>query len=660
MDEAFGDSLSTDYRWLGHSHFDSHPSAGDSIYFDSLDEDADPSRTARIDRIAELLDGLNDEQISELVNGVNSTTIKENTKKEISNPNDSTRLPLEQIPGSNNLFLDPRHQLGDNSQNAQRHHEPSFNSEKASYTSTPYKNVAPKVIDSPSARHMHSNSPSFPPSQSHTSSYDQSPKGQLRDNISVPNQQDGLDPEVFNQQSKETKKSLQVPPSRNVPPPVTRPNQYNPEPNFSLSSGYPQQHFSQPELQNRNVHLETVPESYPVPPSGYPLTSSTCVSSISQPIQSTDCQKAQENLSNNKQMSSNDQDIDPFKQAITDLPPSFVNIVLEMNATIQSLSNQCQQRDKQIENITKQLLMNQQDYCPTTMSTTVSTPLCPPKRFPKSTKDFKEQKPDTKQVRSATISNDFNLKGNGRYNEKSQIAVPSEIRVQLSTLDAILLQFEHLRKELTQARKEIQILRHTSQNGDQESNESSKNAITTKTTDKGNNKENTMLNDGSTAPAKNDIRNVINTNNLDAKLSDESELMIEKNKSYSTPASSTIPTFHTSQPLTSLNMPDSRFNLAKEKQLYYRLGLQHIDQQCSVETANMLKTVLVQLNIPFAIFPSTIGQVRRQLQQGRRLYQWARNIHYLIYEENMRDGLVSKQCLADMLKKIRELKKRSL
>ncbi|CCJ28440.1 unnamed protein product, partial [Pneumocystis jirovecii] len=117
---------------------------------------------------------------------------------------------------------------------------------------------------------------------------------------------------------------------------------------------------------------------------------------------------------------------------------------------------------------------------------------------------------------------------------------------------------------------------------------------------------------------------------------------------------------HHTKPITPQDMPDAHKSLSKAEKIYYRLQLHKIDKLCSNETSNLLKNILVQLNIPFDLLPETITSIRYQLQQGLRLREFAEEVHLSLYEgEPMDPKLASKKCLGDMITKVDQLARSS-
>ncbi|WBW73859.1 SIN component scaffold protein Sid4 [Schizosaccharomyces osmophilus] len=656
MDEAYADSLSTDYRWLGHSHLDSHPSAGDSIQLDSNEDDFDPSRVDRIGRIAELLDGLEEEQIHELVSGINDTSIQNKA------PADQGQGNTVNYPSSPTKVNDQKffRQASNSQPSGGIFSNPSFPPPHppVTFTSTPYKHV-PAVSDAEpynSQQFFEYRNPnenqiqkqySFPSSHSTAISQTTQPPT-IPSNPSAASTQNF---EVSNNNNQSPYQSGSTD-GRNQPTQqdfLHEQNAYSP-----LYSNYPKTHSQHPGIStNRgNVHVESVHDRQE-PATACPPTSSTCVSTISQPQPATD----------NKHDPPVSQPTDihfqtsppgppaagPPTSTIEVLPPALNDVLEKMNATIQSLTNQCQQRDKQIDTLNKQLLFNNQQTAPTVMPAIIpkASGVTNQRNLAESQNPYPRKPPAPKQTRSVTVGNDASFP-----HTKPQGAVANEVRVQLTTLDAILLQFDHLRKELSQARHEIQVLKQdTSQAKGISENEKS-----TPATDNFSKEHTSCAN----RPEHNDqcshrhdqkssvlqpVEVPNSTLNKTARTNPKFKKLNDVNPQ---------PVSHTSKALSPQDMPDSKFNLPQENQLYYRLGLHFIDSQCSIETANMLKSVLIQLDMPYTIFPMAIGQVRRQLQQGRRLYQWIHVVHYLLFHEKMNEGLVSKQCLSDLLKKLQE------
>ncbi|KAG5439461.1 hypothetical protein PCANB_002035 [Pneumocystis canis] len=117
---------------------------------------------------------------------------------------------------------------------------------------------------------------------------------------------------------------------------------------------------------------------------------------------------------------------------------------------------------------------------------------------------------------------------------------------------------------------------------------------------------------------------------------------------------------HHTKPITPQDMPDAHKSLSKTEKIYYRLQLHKIDKLCSNEASNLLKNILVQLNIPFDSLPETIMSIRCQLQQSLRLREFAEEVHLSLYEgEPMDPKLVSKKCLGDMITKVDQLARSS-
>ncbi|EPY52515.1 SIN component scaffold protein Sid4 [Schizosaccharomyces cryophilus OY26] len=658
MDEAYADSLSTDYRWVGHSHFDSHPSAGDSFQLDSNGEDLDPSRIDRIGKIAELLDGLEEDQIHELVSGINDTVIQDKapTNQEQVNAVNLSNSPMKE--NDHNLFQ----QFSQSQPSGPIFSNPSFPPPQhpVTFTSTPYKHV-PAVSD-PESYHSQ---------QFFDNDNQNRNKNQKQKQLSFPSShstaisQTSQPPAVPSNPEAPSTQHFEVPSNTNSnmyqPSMAGRTNQptqqdflHEQEAHSPLYSNYPKiypQHPGVP-INRGNVHVESV-HDHQEPTIACPPTSSTCVSTISQPPQSAAGNKDGPPVSqptNVHLQTSPPEASAPASHASTIevLPPALNDALTKMNSTIQSLTNQCQQRDKQIDTLTKQLLFKNQHAAPTVMPAILSNASgATNQRNMNESQNSYPRKPPAKQTRSVTVGNDASFP----YT-KPQGTVPNEIRVQLTTLDAILLQFDHLRKELSQARHEIQVLKEDASQakGVTENGKATSATDDISKTDTSCNRypENKEQCSHQQKP-RSSVLQPIEVPNKTLNKSERSIPMVTKlnNDSHS-------PISHASKPLLPQDMPDSKFKLPLENQLYYRLGLHLIDRQCSIETANMLKSVLIQLDMPYTIFPIAIGQVRRQLQQGRRLYQWIQVVHYLIFHEKMKEGLVSKQCLSDLLRKLQE------
>ncbi|KTW29733.1 hypothetical protein T552_00940 [Pneumocystis carinii B80] len=117
---------------------------------------------------------------------------------------------------------------------------------------------------------------------------------------------------------------------------------------------------------------------------------------------------------------------------------------------------------------------------------------------------------------------------------------------------------------------------------------------------------------------------------------------------------------HHTRPITPQNMPDAHKPISKAEKIYYSLQLYKIDKLCSNETSNLLKNILIQLNIPFDSLPETITSIRYQLQQSSRLREFAEEVHLSLYEgEPMDPKLASKKCLGDMITKVDQLARSS-
>ncbi|EPX72898.1 SIN component scaffold protein Sid4 [Schizosaccharomyces octosporus yFS286] len=657
MDEAYADSLSTDFRWLGHSHFDSHPSAGDSIQLDSNEDDFDPSRVDRIGRIAELLDGLEEEQIHELVSGINDTAIQD---KASANPDQGNTINYPSSPTKVNEQKSLR-SVSNSQPPVEIFSNPSFPPphHPVTFTSTPYKHV-PAVSDTEpynsqrffdyrnANENENQNQKQFSFPSSHSTAISQTTQPcTVPSNPTAPSTQNFEASNANNQRPYQSGTSDEAN-QRSQQGSLHEQNAYSP-----LYSNYPKthaQHLGVP-INRGNVYVESVHDRQE-PTATCPPTSSTCVSTISQP-QPVVSSKLDPPVSQPANLHLHPSPPAPPAAApppstLEVLPPALNEVLEKMNTTIQSLTNQCQQRDKQIDLLNKQLLFNNQQTAATVMPAIISdAPGAPNQRNMADSPNYYPRKPPApKQTRSVTVGNDTPFP-----HTKPQGTVSNEVRVQLTTLDAILLQFDHLRKELSQARHEIQILKQDASQAkgisDEKSNHSTVNNSREQTSCANRPEHNDLCSHRDNP--KSSILQPIEVPNGTLNKNVPSNVKSKKPKDVSPQ-----PIAHTSKALSPQDMPDSKFNLPKENQLYYRLGLHLIDRQCSIETANMLKSVLIQLDMPYTIFPMAIGQVRRQLQQGRRLYQWIHVVHYLLFHEKMEEGLVSKQCLSNLLKKLQE------
>jgi len=110
-------------------------------------------------------------------------------------------------------------------------------------------------------------------------------------------------------------------------------------------------------------------------------------------------------------------------------------------------------------------------------------------------------------------------------------------------------------------------------------------------------------------------------------------------------------------------MPDAKTpNLAREEKIYYRLGLYKIDRLCSNETANLLKNVLIQLDIPLDQLVYEITHLSQKMGEHTRLREFAMGVHERVYNgekmELQSDEGVDVECLREMLTRVGKLSSR--
>lgn len=118
----------------------------------------------------------------------------------------------------------------------------------------------------------------------------------------------------------------------------------------------------------------------------------------------------------------------------------------------------------------------------------------------------------------------------------------------------------------------------------------------------------------------------------------------------------------TVRPLTPDMMSDARDNrVCPEDKTYTRLRLAEIDSLTRNETGNLLKNILIQLDVPFANLSSSITALGARLtsndeqvhgdliREALKLREFAENIHATLYAGAHIEGAVtSRRCLNDM------------
>lgn len=115
------------------------------------------------------------------------------------------------------------------------------------------------------------------------------------------------------------------------------------------------------------------------------------------------------------------------------------------------------------------------------------------------------------------------------------------------------------------------------------------------------------------------------------------------------------------RPLGPSMMPDAKnAKLAREEKIYYRLGLYKIDRLCSNETANLLKNVLIQLDIPLDQLIYEITHLSQKMREHSRLREFAMGVHEKIYggermETDGAEGDIDVECLREMLDRVGKL-----
>lgn len=125
------------------------------------------------------------------------------------------------------------------------------------------------------------------------------------------------------------------------------------------------------------------------------------------------------------------------------------------------------------------------------------------------------------------------------------------------------------------------------------------------------------------------------------------------------------------RPLTADMMPDARdTNIRQEEKLYTRLQLSDIDRLGPNELGNLLKNVLIQLDVPLAKLPVTITSLGASasvshdhvhqilVEEALKLREFAESVHATIYGGDHIEGAVtSRQCLLDMHGRISKLQR---
>lgn len=115
---------------------------------------------------------------------------------------------------------------------------------------------------------------------------------------------------------------------------------------------------------------------------------------------------------------------------------------------------------------------------------------------------------------------------------------------------------------------------------------------------------------------------------------------------------------YTTTPLGPQSMPDARKKIPQEKKLYYRLGMDSIDNLDDTEAKNMIKNVLLLLGVPLSALPETLSAIVKTLRREDIYYGFANDIHQILYSgDNMQviNDHEQKFCLEKMTKLVTEL-----
>ena len=115
------------------------------------------------------------------------------------------------------------------------------------------------------------------------------------------------------------------------------------------------------------------------------------------------------------------------------------------------------------------------------------------------------------------------------------------------------------------------------------------------------------------------------------------------------------------RPLTPQMMPDAKSTQSTSSpKLYHKLGLDQIDKQNPIKTANTLKNVLMQLNCPLDdTLPAQMQSCRRRLNEHAQLKSFVQDLHQVLYHGSTMTAARGKStaaCLEQMLEHAAELK----
>ncbi|EEB06422.1 SIN component scaffold protein Sid4 [Schizosaccharomyces japonicus yFS275] len=660
MDEFCGDSISTDYRWLGHSHQDSHPSAGDSTNFESSSNDfMDSTRMEKLRKVAEMLDSLDDQRMNGILNSAQSNGTAHQLSSFQIQESPTRRKAAEVVSPATSHETHTNSASGSNS--LQRHSVPA-QERTLSFVSTPSKSSASFAEEA---------------TKNYSADYD----------ASLPPEKRSLDEEYSGFQSILGQTNPSFNPTYDTHMPSTQvrsesrttsntlPTQEPAGIKQNMGAKAPTTPNCLPSRQAisvaRPVLVESVPESYRDPPFDASQHQRVQQERARQPEQSQlhhqpqpqqQQQQQQQHLSPQvQQLPQQSYATRPAQVPITHRQPSVVMTdrglptayvfalfsapqndiaVQELTHALDALRTECEQKNQTI-----QMLVHQVGKFATQPQPPPSNPVFEnrnnatapvPAPAPVAVTQPVQQQPQ-QQSQATTYP---------ETTEKERVFTkdPSDHN-RTSTATSFVMILEQLQKELAKSQAEIRWLHKQRQREHEEWERQQR-------------QREIIREQKESKPAATYSAPIRRTSNSFPSNIQENEcLKPTAQNTADTCASSTAAQKypweqHVSKPLTEQDMPDAQLHLPNSEKIYYRLGLDKIDRQCNVETANMLKTALVQLDMPFDLFPQAIGQVRRQLQQGRRLYTWAQSLHRHLYDEEMSPGLVSRKCLMNMMNEI--------
>ncbi|KAK9468513.1 septation initiation-domain-containing protein [Lipomyces arxii] len=107
-------------------------------------------------------------------------------------------------------------------------------------------------------------------------------------------------------------------------------------------------------------------------------------------------------------------------------------------------------------------------------------------------------------------------------------------------------------------------------------------------------------------------------------------------------------------------MPDvGRFKISRQAQLYYKLEMDKVDELGVSELGNLIKNILLQLEIPFSRLPEQVASLNSHLQSEDAYMHFANDVHMALYDDQMNLGPVGSAdelyCLGEMVGRVQKL-----